>query len=109
MGGGYSGGGGGQECYKVTNVFCFDLAAALITACSVARLGTSLGTVLKATVEVVVEMEEVDTEVEVEDTVEEDMEEVQPVEEAEAEVCSSSSLERLPRSLLALSFFDTDP
>lgn len=109
MGGGYSGGGGGQECYKVTNVFCFDLAAALITACSVARLGTSLGTVLKATVEVVVEMEEVDTEVE--DTVEEDLEEVQPVEEAEAEaeVCSSSSLERLPRSLLALSFFDTDP
>ena len=65
------------------SLVCFDLAAALTTACSAARLATSLGTVPRATVEV----EEVATEVE--DTEEEvqDMEEVQAVEEAE--VCSS--------------------
>lgn len=86
MSGGYSGGGGGQECYKV-NTHCFDLVAALTEACSAARLATSLGTVPKATVEV----EEAATEVE--DTAEEDMGEVRAVEEAE--VCSPSSLEQL--------------
>ena len=81
------------------NIVCCDLAAALTTACSAARLATLLGIVPRATVEV----EEADT---VADTAEEDTEEVQAVEEAE--VCYSSYLQGLPRSLSALRLFDTD-
>lgn len=72
--------------------FCSDLTAALITACSAARLATSLEIVPRATVEVeqaateVVDTEVVDTEVEA--TAEEDMVEVEAVEAAEEEeVC----------------------
>ena len=68
-------------------ILCFGLTAALTTACSVARLATSLGIVPRATVEA----EEVATEAE--DTVEEDMVEEDTVQgrAAEgAEVCSRS-------------------
>lgn len=72
--------------------FCSDLTAALITACSAARLATSLGIVPRATVEVeqaatvVVGTEVVDTEVEA--TAEEVMVEAEAVEVVEEEeVC----------------------
>ena len=69
-------------------ILCFGLTAALTTACSAARLATSLGIVLRATAEA----EEVATEAEA--TVEEDMVEEDTVEdrtEEGAEVCSRST------------------
>ena len=80
---------------------CFHLTAALMTACSAARLATLLGIVPRA----MLEAEEAATEVE--DTVEEDMvEEVMVEGEAveEAEVCSRSTFECTPLSLFHSAF-----
>ena len=81
------------------NTICFNFPAMLITACSAARLATSLGIVPRATVG----EEEEEVEDTVEDTVEEDMVEEEAVEEAEVRWISSSKGLLSPLSVLRLS------